>query len=155
MKYSAQFILLVVLVAGITSCDNPADSTTTSEHVRGVGVVISSSGVTVVRYERDEEVQGHLEATAGELSDHLDFELIGDDGSVFMPSTDTHSLQFEIADTTLVTTWQHADEQGGFEFHLDGKAAGETTIIFRVFHEDHADFTSKAIPVIVNAAPVK
>lgn len=145
-------ILLVFSIFIIIACDNGTDSNDDTEHARAVGLVIYSSGTTVVDYERDEAVSGQLEVPAGERSDHFDIKFIDEDGDEFEPEDDHYKLDWSIGDTSLVAIWQHEDEAGGWEFHLDGKKAGETTIRFKVMHDDHADFTSKLVPVVVSDA---
>lgn len=144
------FILLISGLFILTGCDNPADSDDDQdEHSRAVGLVIYSSGTTVVRYERDEAVNGVLTAPLGDLSDHYNIRFIAEDGDEFEPHLDESSLDWTIADTTVVSIWQHPDEEGGWDFHLRGKTLGTTTIRFKILHGDHADFTSQPIPAVV------
>jgi hypothetical protein len=145
-------LLLVITILFVTACSDGNDpNEDDNDHARGIGIQITSSGQTVVSYEGDGALTGSLSAVAGELSAAYFFLLIDEDGETYTPEEDHHELRFTVADTTIVTTWQHEGEEGGFEFHLQGKAEGQTTIIFTVYHEDHPDFVSRDIPVEVVA----
>ena len=142
---------LFVFLLMFSSCSeesNPVDGGE-GEHARGIGVVIRSSGQTVVRYERNEAVSGELSGPNGQTSVAYDFYLIDEDGDEYQPGAEHHSLTWELADTTVAGIWQHEGEEGGFEFHVVGKDIGLTSIVFSVLHEGHPDFVSKSIPVRV------
>lgn len=145
----AKYMFLVVVIAALVfngcSESNPVDHD--DDHARGVGIKITQSGATVVSYKYDEPVVGALTAKVGELSPAYDFQLIDEDGDAYTPSTDHHELRWEIANTSIAELWQHEGEEGGFEFHVRGLAAGSTTVVFKVYHEGHADFVSKAVPI--------
>jgi len=139
-------LLLALLLILFAACNNPAEKET-DEHAEGVGIALVASGQTLVSYANDDPLMGSLSAIVGQRTDHIDFYLIDEDGDRFTPDEDHHSLQFEIDDETMISIFQHDGEEGGFEFHIDGLKAGQTTLTFTVYHEDHADFVSRPIPV--------
>ncbi|MCB0281644.1 MAG: hypothetical protein KDF60_03615 [Calditrichaeota bacterium] len=143
-------IILLTLASFLTNCsDSSVDSH--SDHADAVGMRIVSSGVTIVSYIRDSAVDGVIEAQAGESSGHMDVEFYDDENdSWFIPEEDHFTLLIEIGDTTIADYWQHEGEEGGFEFHILGKKAGNTQAVFTIIHDDHPDFVSKEIPLIVS-----
>ncbi|MBD3225237.1 MAG: hypothetical protein GF313_10940 [Caldithrix sp.] len=155
MRYVLKFLILSSIVASLIlySCSESTDPhSDDNEHARGIGIRITSSGQSVVEYEGDGTLTGALTVAEGDLSVPYMFMLIDEDGEAYTPEEDHHELRFEVADTTVTTVWQHEGEEGGFEFHLQGKNQGETTVVFSVYHEDHPDFVSRDIPAQVTAA---
>ncbi len=141
-------ILLMLTMVILPSCENPAEKET-DEHAEGVGIALVASGQTLVSYENDDPLVGSLSVALGARTDHINFYLIDEDGDRFIPDEEHHSLQFGFGDETIAGVYQHEGEEGGFEFHLDGLKAGQTTLTFTVYHEDHADFVSRPISVSV------
>jgi hypothetical protein len=60
-------------------------------------------------------------------------------------------LRWEIADTTVAQAGTSNGET--WSFHLWGKARGSTTLRLRIWHVDHADFTSLELPISVAPSP--
>ena len=49
--------------------------------------------------------------------------------------------------------WQdQEDELTAYQFHISGKKEGNTEITIIINHNDHKDFESKAIPIVVSSA---
>jgi len=143
------FVALILVISGCGEDGNPVAGDNNGEHTRAYGLKISSSGVTVVNYFKDQPVQGGLNATVGDTTAHFEIEFFDQDSSMFVPNPGTQELRWTIENEANVSVWQHPGEEGGFEFHLIGLQAGLTTIEFQVYHETHPDFVSKEIPVTV------
>lgn len=138
------------MVLAISGCDkdNPVGAEDTDEgHAEAEGLIIKNSGVEIVRYENG-EVTGEIEVDEGELSALLFVKFINADAELFVPEGGHYSLQWEIADTSIADVVQHGGED--WEFHIIGKEHGETTIVLKIFHGDHADFVSRPIPIHVH-----
>ncbi|MEX0662416.1 MAG: hypothetical protein WD381_05975 [Balneolaceae bacterium] len=83
----------------------------------------------------------HIELEVGEETGLIQIRWIDEDGNRITPEDDDYSLQWTVADESILEVEQH-DEDGPWRFHLVGTAAGETTVEFELFHNDHADFTT-------------
>lgn len=148
--YSIYSVILFVLAAFLTNCsDNSVESD--GDHADAVGLRIVSSGVTIVSYIRDSAIEGNIEVEASELSGPMNIEFYDDEKEDwFTPDAEHYLLTIEISDTTIADYWQHEGEEGGYEFHIRGKKAGNTNAVFKLIHDDHPDFVSKEIPILIS-----
>jgi len=152
MYIKAFFKILCILIFNIyiIQCsENSSPVDDEGDHARGIGILITKSGSEAVRYEYEDPVTGQLSGKVGQISPAYEFMLIDDDGDAYTPDTEHHELRWEISDTTIAKLWQHEGEEGGYEFHVDGISAGITSIVFEVYHEGHADFVSKPVPIMI------
>ncbi len=116
-------------------------------HLKAIGMVFYTSGIEVARIMKG-ATNDTLSAPTNGLSDHYDIQFIDEDEKIIPPpSSATKTLAWEFDDNSIADVWQHADEQGAFEFHLKGLQTGETNVEFFVMHNDHSDFRSGKIPV--------
>ncbi len=141
-------VILLLIFFSITSCQEdpiaPQD-----EHIKAIGMVFYSSGIEVARIEKG-ITEDTLYAPLGGNSDHLDVKFIGEDGVEFDPPTDaTQTLSWEFENNAMCDVWQHEGEEGSFEFHLQGLQVGNTNVEFFAMHNDHSDYRSGKIPVVV------
>lgn len=148
-KYSALVLLLSLIAIGANSCsDNPA--TPTQEHVEVFGVVIYNSGAEIVRYEKG-VVTGEFDVAEGDDTPLLNVRFLDEQGNIIPTdkvADKAFSLRWTVANTAIADVEQHADD-GKWNFHIAGKKEGSTSIKIQLFHNDHADFTSKEIPIHV------
>ena len=74
---------------------------------------------------------------------------IDEDGDQFVPDADDgYALDWEIADESIAEVEQH-EEDGPWAFHIAGLEEGQTTLVVKLNHNDHADFVSKDIEIHV------
>jgi hypothetical protein len=111
-----------------------------------MGLYLIESGDTIVSYIGG-TVTGEIETEEGTLTPLIFVKFLTDEGEIGTPTGPEHTLQWEIADTSIAQVIKHAGED--WEFHIDGKAEGTTTIEISIFHNDHPDFVSKQIPIHV------
>lgn len=138
---------LVLFIAGCGDDDNPVDANL-EEHAEAVGLIIRSSGEEIVRYENG-EVEGEIEVGHGLETALLSVRFIAEDGDLFTPDpADGLALGWEIDDESIAEVEHHA-EDGAWAFHIVGLEEGETTIVIKINHGDHTDFTSKEIEIHV------
>ncbi|MCZ7602356.1 MAG: hypothetical protein M5R37_05790 [Melioribacteraceae bacterium] len=140
------FISLSVIV--FTSCGDDDPVTPQEEHFEAIGTVIyDATGAEVLRILRG-VTSDTLFAKVGILSDHYNVKFLDEDEVVVTPPADDETtMGLDITDTNLLAFEQ--DEPGAFEFHLEGKAAGITTIEIKILHSGHSDYRSGLIPVKV------
>jgi hypothetical protein len=158
MKAGRSFLLLLFIVSAsiivVSGCKVEDDPVSAQEdHFQPEGLVVLTSAYDTVAYYFQGVVRigDTLKAPTGNtLSPHWTIEFL--DASrkkLAYPSTATHKLGWTIADQSIAQMFRHDGDE--YEFHLRGLAEGKTTITFKILHGDHADFTSKPVPVLVDA----
>ncbi len=65
------------------------------------------------------------------------------------PDYKKNPMSWQIADTSIVKVKQQAGKQGSYEFQLEGKKLGSTSIEFFITHAGHSDFRSGKISIKV------
>ncbi|MBN1479612.1 hypothetical protein JXA70_05020 [candidate division KSB1 bacterium] len=140
-----------LLIFTITNCSrdkNPvSNSDTDHDHAEAVGLIISANGVGLIRYDKG-QVSGELNVKKGDMTPLLTIQFIAEDGDLFQPQGDDYTLSWDVADAAVADVIQH-DEDGKWRLHVRGQSSGSTTIVFKIFHGDHADFVSEPIPIRV------
>ena len=145
---TTSIILTLLLIAGCGDDDNPVDPHSEEEHAEAFGLVILSSGEELVRYE-DGEVDGDIEVGHGLETPLLSVRFIAEDGDLFAPDADDgYALGWEISDESIAEV-EHHEEDGPWAFHIAGLEEGQTTLVVKLNHNDHADFVSKDIEIHV------
>ena len=83
-----------------------------------------------------------------DLTSHWEIKFLDENEQEIDPPDDANkSFGWVIADQLVVEVYRHDNQE--WEFHLNGLKVGETTIEFRVMHNDHYDFHTPNIPVSV------
>jgi hypothetical protein len=144
----------VLLAVGLSSCssENPVSSgpDPTCDHVDTDGFFVSRGAVLALQWQGD--VTGSLAVGSGEqLDSYLVTWLRPDSTAVPTSAFCAHEVRWEVADTTIARL--HPDAGNVMGFHLEGRNAGTTTVRIRLWHNDHADFTSLPIEIVVGASP--
>ncbi|MBD3169769.1 MAG: hypothetical protein GF307_09830, partial [candidate division Zixibacteria bacterium] len=152
------YIIGLISLLAYSGCTDSSDPVTPQEeHYEAVGLVIYSSGVPVLDYYGPDYNAGDdvayldtLEISQG-LNPHWDLQFYAEDGSLQDPPDDADkSFGAEFADPSIAELWWHEGEEGEFAFHIRGLRAGQTTAEFKVYHNDHADFSTLPIPLVVD-----
>lgn len=115
-------------------------------------VVESTTGTLLFQWQG--EVGGELAVDAGTTLSGLSATFLDPDSARIVVGEECpdHSLRWELADTTVASI---APVDGNrFGFRLTGRVSGVTTVRFRIWHGDHADFTSLEFPVRVRGGVV-
>lgn len=150
--FSAFVVILLSLITltGCKSEDNIVNPQ--EEHFEAEGVVLQSSGIKIASIFRGVTTDT-IKVPVGEYPDHIDVKFYNANQAVINPPSDPDKkLAYSIADTTVVTLWQHADEAGGYEIHLRGKKPGITTMELFIKHGEHSDFRSGNFTIRVDSA---
>lgn len=136
----AAFVL--ALAATVAACD---DSTgPDDDHQEAAGLVVTDqNNVTLVSVNAQRQVTGSLTVQAGQAR-HIEVYFVDADGDRFQPDDDDHSLGWAVANTAIAAIDAHDGHHD-----LDGKAAGNTTVVFSLMHGNHSDYDSPAIPITV------
>ncbi|MCE5252390.1 hypothetical protein LLG96_19490 [bacterium] len=146
-------VFLAVLAAGCIF-DNEKNNPTVpqQDHYKADGIVLIDSGVRFFRMFR-----GEIDTTNGKvdtlvvpvgLTPHWEIKFLDENNQEIEPPDDANkSFGWVISDPSVVEVYRHDGQE--WEFHLNGLKVGETTIEFRVMHNDHYDFHTPSIPVSV------
>lgn len=140
LSAAAVILLSVITITGCKSEDkivNPQE-----DHFEAEGVVLESSGIQIASIFRGVTTDT-IKVPVGEYPDHIEVKFYTPEKTIINPPADTDKkLAYSVADTTVVTLWQHAGEEGGYEIHLRGKKPGMTTMELFIKHGEHSDFRS-------------
>lgn len=136
----------------LISCSFENGPTTTQEdHFQADGMVLL-----------DEEFDAHVTVWRGKVSDtihvhqgckstHLQVRFLDQDSAlVNPPDEEGHTLGWSFGDSMVAGLIRH--EGDIWEFHVEGLQEGTTTLKLSMMHEDHADFSTPVIPVVVEEA---
>ncbi|MGD8726205.1 MAG: hypothetical protein PVH40_01105 [Gemmatimonadales bacterium] len=138
-------VLLVVAVGGCSDSTEP-----TNGHATPDGLTISANAQTLVTVD-GQAVTGQIDVAAAAETAHLTVTFVDQDGDPIQLSTDYY-LEVESANETVAEFSQ--DTPGEFGGHVEGIAAGQTTMAFKLMHgqvgSGHPDYVSPAVPVQVN-----
>ena len=144
----AIFFLTVFLLTGCSE-DNPVEPE--EVHFEAIGLYVISSGDTIVKYVGG-EVSGKVEVLVGTQTPLLSVRFLNEDGDIGVPDGDEYDLSWSIADESVATVVSHDEELNDYQFHIEGKQIGTTSITVILNHNEHKDFESKAIAIQVNQA---
>jgi hypothetical protein len=110
---------------------------------------VISNGDTIVKYE-DGVVSGEISVTNGTTSSFYYVNFITESGDIGIPPTEEWSLGWIIGNNSIAEAIFSDEDKLQYRFKIEGISAGSTDIVFRLNHNDHKDFESMAIPIVVN-----
>ncbi len=147
-------IIGLVMVSGCSKDSNPLKTSDTDhDHADAAGFQILNGNDLVVKYEQG-RVTGAFSLLVDQTSPVYKIQFIARDGDVFTPEGDAHTFAWEIADSGIAAM-HYTKADGKWQFKLQGVSAGATTIIFKINHNDHADFVGLPAPINVNYAAAR
>jgi hypothetical protein len=148
MIYLLSILTIFLFVVGCTE-DNPVESE--EKHFEAIGLYVISDGDTIVKYV-DGVVAGSIDVQAGQQTSLLSIRFLTDAGEIDIPQGEESSLAWNITDVTVADIESQEDELNAYQFRISGIKAGNTEITIIINHNDHKDFESKAIPIVVSSA---
>lgn len=143
------FLALLPVLFFLSGCseDNPVSEQ--QDHFKAYGLQVTSSGITVLDYFKG-ETKDTFKVPYNAMTDHYDIMFYDADKKLIEPPKDANKkMAYIIADPTIAEIFQHEGEEGSYEFHIKGLQKGATTLTLKVMHNDHADFTTIALPLLV------
>ncbi len=150
---TSKWIILfsIITILFFTACSDDSNPVDTHEsdhdHAEAAGLIVSLGDQELVSY-KEGTVTGSFAITTGQTTDKLTIQFIAEDGDIFTPEGDHYAFVWEVGNTAVANILQE-DSYGKWEFAISAIAAGQTTVIFKIFHEDHADFVSPEISITV------
>ncbi|MBK8233802.1 MAG: hypothetical protein IT349_16430 [Candidatus Eisenbacteria bacterium] len=144
-------VAALLLGGGLTGCgdDNPADDGEPAcEHLDADGLLLRESDEVIVTQWQG-ATSGEVHAHHEETSEPIRVRFLDADSLETVPAAACvdHALRFEVADPTIAEI--SAVDGDRWAFTVRGLADGKTTFRIRVWHGDHADFTSLPIDLHV------
>lgn len=153
IKIISLALLSTALCAFFTACgDDNSVSTEQHEHfeVEGWNLYWSEWNLaySVYRGKADSSLEA-LHVNANCMSEHIHVKFLDENKKeVAGPKDDEHTLGWEVGDKKILDI----EWEGGWGFHLKGVKEGETTLILKVNHHDHADARTPEIRIVVDKA---
>lgn len=147
-------VFLLVLAFGLTACDeNPVDDDHDhGDHAEDIeGLILEMDGAEVVRYADTELREGDtLRAAVGSETSSITVEFLDHDGDHVHADEfgDEFGLNFVFASSGVAEAVQHAGD-GRWSFRLRGISADTTSLSVQLTHNDHPDFRTADIPLVV------
>lgn len=126
--------------------DNPANpGGAVCDHVDADGLVVSLAGAPLVAQWQG-NITGEVEVPVGEVLQDLLVTFLNPDSTAISvsPNCTDFSLRWSVADTTIADISQGTTR---WSLNVIAKREGETLARVRVWHGDHADFTSLEFPL--------
>lgn len=148
-RFKSISIAVIVIALGglIAACDNPVDSND-DDHPgeEAAGIILLRNGQELVRVEGGQVPDTLFVPLDGSTGD-LQVEFLDEDGEVFHADDLEEGLElaWEIRGADIITI----QSAGAWGFTIQGDTAGETTIRILLMHDDHPDFTTPDIMVVV------
>ena len=155
MKTLKHFTFALLVAVTFAACDdNPVDDDHDHEHrmadVHQLELVLNGEEVIVIEENQfPGGVPDTLHVPAGgetalitlhaetEDGDHIHFDELGDE----------YSLVFSFSEDEVAEVEQHEGERWSFHLHGHGAVGEQTNLVLDFMHNDHADFTTPAIPI--------
>jgi hypothetical protein len=143
------FGLILLLLVFISGCgdSNPVESE--DAHFEAIGLFAIFETDTMVKY-IDGVVYGDFKLGVGVDSPVYELMFLEEDGDISIPPTDEWSLGWEIEDNSIATTVSDQENHDQYQIQFSGLKEGQTAIKIQIFHNDHKDFESEGIPLIVD-----
>lgn len=139
------FALLFITAALLAGCDNPASNDDEEIHADPEGLELVHNGEVIFEYIVGEGVteHSHLHYHVGE--EYLfEVHFLNEDGDHIHAEDldEDYFLGWIIENEDILAIHQH-DEDGRWNFHLEGLAEGVSKVQFRLMHgNDHSDLST-------------
>lgn len=154
LKAISVAIFIALFSVFTTSCEK--DPVAPEEHFEPVGIVIkdATKGVFMKIFEgkidtnyNKEFILNYDTLEDGE-SEEYEIEFVGKDGKeIDHPTSASYKLELDFADKTVAELYQHDGEK--WAFHIKALKKGETTVEIKILHNDHSDFRTPAINLMI------
>lgn len=139
----AGVLAVTLATAALAGCEDATGSD--DDHEEAFGMVITNqNNVALASVNAQRQVTGTLTVQAG-ADQHLRVYFLDEDGARFeVDDDDGEELRWTVANTAVAEIAAHDGHHD-----LEGKAAGNTTVVFQIWHGSHSDYDSPAIPITV------
>ncbi len=148
LPFNRYLLVLAVSFFIVAGCDKDNPVEPHEEHNEAEGMVLKIGGENIVVVEEGKVQSGEITVKAGNVTAEISARFLDHDGHEFIPEEEGSSLAFVIDDGSIAEASVVSGKQ--WEFTVNGKTAGSTTIVVKLMHHDHSDFTTPPIPLKVN-----
>jgi len=145
LRFIAFIVFTALLYIGCGD-SNPVDSE--DEHFEAIGFIAVFEEDTVVKY-KDGVVTGQFNIFTGTTTPIYQLLFLEENGNIGVPPTDEWSLGWEINDVSVSDMVSTQEDHDLYQIQLSGLKQGQTTIVIQILHNDHKDFESEFIPIVV------
>jgi hypothetical protein len=134
--------LVLAATAMLGACDDSTGPGDDHDEAAGL-VVLDQNDAVIASVNAARQVTGSLTVQVGQAR-HLEVWFVDADGDRFQPDGDEHTLDWRVANENVAVIDSHGDHMD-----LEGVAAGNTTVMFRLMHGGHSDYDAPSIPITV------
>ena len=135
----------------LSSCKEEDPIEPAHEHFDAVGMVLLNSDSTVFLNIFEGMVQSENKEINLKINDSTDFYIIkflDENGNLIeVPDEEHKTFSWDIADHDIFQI--NFKNENGWFISFKGLNIGTTNVVFKIMHEDHNDFKTPAVPVIV------
>lgn len=150
MKRITAFASLLVVALWCATCsDNPINppADETCDHVDADGIILERVD-SLIATQWLGTVSGSISVAEGETGDSIEVLFLNQDSArVVISESCDQELRWTIEDTAIAAIALVPGRK--WNVNVTGKAVGSTTARLRIWHGDHADFTSQPITITV------
>lgn len=147
-KYIFLFLISVFLLLNSCSESGPTDN---DDHYEAAGLILKQGNtiyMKIFQAKIDSKYNQEITLKTGQESLVFSIVFLDEDGKELPEPTDANmSFGWVIGDPTIVSL--EYDNKNKWSFRLKGLRDGTTNIELRLNHNDHPDFKTPFIPVIV------
>ncbi len=150
MKTILNFIMISVLAFAIVSCSEDDPVSSQHDHAEAEGLVIKNSGNTILKIfegEFDSTYFDTLSIKANSTMQNLEIFFLDHDGDEFQTDDEDKTLGWVIGDESLLKLT--LNESNKWMVDMEALKEGNTDLEIRILHNDHPDFKSPKIPVVI------
>ncbi|HAY33822.1 MAG TPA: hypothetical protein PK536_04460 [Ignavibacteria bacterium] len=154
-KSAIAVFIFTVLTIQFQSCSEDDIVTPPSVHTDAEGILIMNESFTdtVLYVFRGQFKSGFdtLKVPFGTISPHWEIFFINKDtNKIDPPAGADYSPGFTIGNSSIAQIFQDDPINEKWAFHLRGISTGNTTLVIKINHAGHSDFTTPLIPVVVD-----
>ncbi len=144
-KYISVFFCIGVLFVIGCSEDNPVEPTET--HNEAEGLILRTDGQDLVIVKEGTVKSGQITVNVDSQTPTIKAVFLDEDDDEFEPHEEGSSLAFEFGSNETAEAVMVDGKQ--WEFVVNGKKVGTTTLVVKLMHGDHSDFLTPNITVSV------
>ncbi len=150
MKTILNIIMITVLAFAIISCSEDDPVSTQHDHAEAEGLVLKTDGNTIMKIfegEFDSAYFDTLSIKANSTMQNIEIFFLDHDGDEFQTDDEDKALGWIIGDETMLTLT--LSESNKWMVDVEALKEGNTDLELRILHNDHPDFKSPKIPVVI------
>ena len=138
--------LVPVFILVLLSCSSSTGNENTELSV--TGSVLKFDSDEIVRVAEGEDVTGSIDVTEGANSREITIYFLDEEGNEFLPDRPIFQLDWLISD--ISTARVSLSENEKWRFRIRGESAGQTQVVFTLFHVTREESIYDTPPITIN-----